>query len=129
MQEPQGNLVAIHGVGDTFDIHCAAINASSAGDNTIIPAQTGKKIRVLGIKLSCGGNVTVTWKQGLGGSAASITDEFGTALAAESFADKGGMADFWGPWGWMFESGEGLALNMYLSASVQVSGFINFILV
>ena len=40
------------------------VNISTSGDNTVIPAQTGKTIRVSNIVLSLAGETTVQFKSG-----------------------------------------------------------------
>jgi hypothetical protein len=101
-------------------IKAASLDAHDSGDNTIVAAIPGRHVRVVGIKLSVAGDVTITWKSGLGGTT--------TALAtAETFKAGGGMSDFWGPHGYFFETLEGEALNCYLGGSVQVSGWINYV--
>jgi hypothetical protein len=127
MLEPFRNIASIAGSHKVFTIYSNIINASSNGDNLIISSIINKKFRILGLKFSCASDVTITWKNGLGGGAVIVSDAYSTALAAESFAAKGGMSDFWGPWGWFFETSVGSSLNMYLSGGVQVSGWINYI--
>lgn len=125
MAEPQVDFVAVKGSDEMHQTHTAIINAALNGDNTIVPAQVEKKIRVLGIKFSCASAVTTTWKS----NASAVTDAYGNAVAAESFAANGGMSDLWGPWCWFFETDRGEALTLNLSGAVQVSGFVSFILV
>ena len=100
----------------------AKIDAASSGDNEIVAAVSGRKIRVVGLKLSVALDVTVNWKSGLAGGASDI-------IPAETFKEGGGMSDYWGPDGAMLETLSGEALNMYLGAAVQVSGWLNYLLV
>ena len=92
------------------------IDVASSGDNTIVSAVEGKKIRVLQYALVCSDAVTVQWKS-----------SGGTALSgAMSFAANGGISCPFSPVG-LFETaiGEGLVLN--LSAAVQVSGHLVYV--
>lgn len=99
-------------------VKAAKIDAASAGDNTVVAAVAGKKIRVVGIKFSVASDVTVTWKSGTGGTALS---------GAETFKAGGGMSDYWGPHGYFFETSAGALLNCSLGGAVQVSGWLNYI--
>jgi len=100
----------------------STIETSSSGNTTIVPAVTGRKIRVLNYTLIASGAVSVIWKSG------AATNISGTmALAA-----NGGMApscSISSPAGMLgvFETniGEGLVLN--LSAAVQVGGHLVYI--
>jgi hypothetical protein len=103
-----------------YIIKQAVINAASAGDNEVVAAISGKKIRVTGIKHSCASDVTTTWKSDTGGSAVALG-------SAETFKAGGGMSDNWGPYGFFFETALGKSLNLYLSGAVQVSGWVNYI--
>lgn len=102
----------------------AIVNASSAGDNSIVAAVANKKIRVTSINLGpIGSAVTTTWKSDTGGSAVAID-------AARAWTQTGaGMSDCWLPHGYFFETAAGKALNLYLSGAVQVSGTINYLLI
>jgi len=94
----------------------AKIDVASSGDNTIVSAVTGKKIRVLQYSLVCGAATTVQWKS-----------SGGTTLSGDmQFAANGGISCPFSPVG-LFEtaSGEGLVLN--LSAANAVSGHLCYI--
>jgi len=94
----------------------AKIDVASSGDNTIVSAVTGKKIRVLQYSLVCGAETTVQWKS-----------SGGTTLSGDmQFAANGGISCPFSPVG-LFEtaSGEGLVLN--LSAANAVSGHLCYI--
>ena len=110
-------------IGDGYPIELyrilhAGINVATAADHTIVAASIGRKIRVTAIKFSVAGDVTVTWKSNA------------TALGgAETFKEGGGMCDNWGPHGDFFETVAGEALKFAPSGAVQVSGWINYILV
>jgi len=98
----------------------AQIDAASAGDNQIVAAVPGFKIRVLAIKFSVASDVTTSWMSGLAGGASQL-------WPAETWKAGGGMSDAWGPICFFFETLTGEALNLYLGGAVQVSGGINYI--
>ena len=105
----------------------AIINASSAGANTIVGAESGKVIRVVGIHLVIASAVTVTWQSTTAARATNLT-------GPQSYGDTSGMTDCWNPEGLMsgayfFQTGVGEALTMSLGSGVQVSGTVNYILI
>ena len=91
----------------------AEIDVASAGDNTIVAAVTGKKIRVLQYSLVCSDATTVQWKSS-GGS---------TLSGDMSFAANGGISSAFSPSG-LFETVAGEALVLNLSAGNPVSGHL-----
>lgn len=98
-------------------IKSAAIAASSSGDNTVVAAVTGKKIRVLGYVLVANAAVNTKWKSG------ASTDKTGLlynaangGVSASVVADPGEV--FW------FETTSGEALVLNLSAAVAVGGHV-----
>ena len=125
MAEPQSNEVVLKGNNEVFETLTAIINVSAAGDNTIVAARAGRKIRVLGIMMVCADLVSTTWKS----DSDAVTDAYGNTISQKSWAKNGGMSDLWGPWCWFFETQAGEALKLHLSGSVQVTGFVSFILV
>lgn len=92
----------------------AAISASANGDNTLIAAMPGKRIRVFQYLLMAASNVTVRFESNAGGTALS---------GVMSIAGNGGQAPPWCPPGCM-ETDSGHLLNLELSSGVQVSGWI-----
>lgn len=105
---------------EKFFIKQAKIDTASAGDNAIVSAVAGRKIRVTAIKFSVASDVTTKWMTGTGLGAVELGD-------AETWKAGGGMSDNWGPYGYFFETAVGEALNLYLGGAVQVSGWINYI--
>lgn len=90
----------------------AVINATSDGDNTVVAAVSGKRIRVLGYVLNVNAAGTVQWKSGAS-----------TALSgAMEFVDGGGVAAApVTPYGkYWFKTGVGEAL--VLTTAVGVDG-------
>jgi hypothetical protein len=96
----------------------AKISAAGAGDNTVVAAVAGSKIRVLSYRFQAGGDVDVKFRSGAGG-----TDLTG-AMSAGAKGGGGGAA--YSPAG-HFESAAGAALVVNLSLSVQVSGHLCYI--
>lgn len=93
----------------------AAITGSSSGDNAIVAAVTGKKIRVLGYVVTASGAVNAKFRSG-------TTDISGLIYAAAN----GGAASGFNPVG-HFETTAGAALNMNLSGAVAVGGHVTYI--
>lgn len=99
----------------------AAINAASSGDNTLVAAVTGKRIRVHAYELSASGAVNAKFKDG------ASTDLTGLlylaaagsgADALERTNDSDGL--------FQTTAGNGLVLN--LSGAVAVGGLVDFTL-
>jgi len=89
----------------------AIIQEASSGDNEVVAAVTGKKIRVLAYNFMSNGAVNAKWRSG-------TTDISG--LSYMDAAGKGKVAPF-NPVGW-FETAAGAALNLNLSGAVAVGG-------
>lgn len=96
----------------------ATIAASTSGNNTLISAVTGKKIRVLAYNLIGNGAVNAKFQSG-----ASGTDLTGLKYIA---AAGGGICAPFNPVGW-FETGSATLLNLNLSAAVAVGGEIVYV--
>jgi len=101
-----------------FNVIDTAINASSNGNNTLISATPGRQIWVLSWFLISGGIVNVTFQDGAGGT--SLTGPI--PLIANT-----GVACQHNPASW-FQTSTGNLLNLNLSAGVQVSGVLTYIL-
>ncbi len=94
-----------------------AITAAS-GDQTILSAVSGKKIRVLGYALVTDTASALTWESG-GSTAIS---------GAMTFAANGGISAVPSKWGWVETlSGESLVLNVGTAATV--GGHVTYVLV
>lgn len=93
----------------------AAISASTSGDNTLVAAVTGKKIRVLNYVLVVASSVIARFESSAGGTALSGQ----MTLAA-------GVASAYAPTG-VLETAEGELLNLELGGAVQVSGHLSYI--
>ena len=93
----------------------AKIDVASAGDNTIVAAVAGKKIRVLQYALVVGAATTVIWKSG------------STAISGDmSFDANSGISSPFSPVG-LFETAAGEALVLNLSAANPVSGHLVYV--
>lgn len=97
----------------------AAIAASSSGNNTIVSAVTGKKIRVLTYVIIANGTVNAKWQDG-----ASGTDLSGLLYLV---VNTGASIPFC-PVGQLQTSASTL-LNLNLSAGVAVGGHLTYVLV
>lgn len=95
----------------------AAISAASSGNNTIVAAVSGKKIRVLSYKLMGDGAVTAKFQSGAGGT--DLTGAF--AIGA-----NGGVGGDFCPVGF-FETGSAALLNLSLGSAVGVRGHLTYI--
>ena len=95
----------------------AAISTSSSGDTTVVPAVTGRQIRVIKLSFVCAANVTVTWKSSVAGA---IT-------GPEAYAANGGIADYCPEGIMQTAQGEGLVIN--LNGNVSVGGKLTYVLV
>jgi hypothetical protein len=96
----------------------ATISASSSGNNTVVAAVTGKKIRVLAYNLIGNGAVNAKFK-----TAAAGADLTGLKYIA---AAGGGICAPFNPLGW-FETVSGDLLNLNLSAAVAVGGELVYV--
>ncbi len=95
----------------------AAIDAATSGNNTIVAAVSGKKIRVLAVYFNTAAAVTTRFE----------SDASGTALTGQNvWAGNDGIALSYSPVGW-FETVEGELLNLELSAAISVDGAIVYI--
>ena len=98
-------------------IQRAVISASNSGDNTIVAATAGEKIKVLGMMLVASGDVSIRFESGAGGTALTGVMDLGAA-------GNGFILPVSRPgWHWM-ETAVGALLNLELSTATQVSGFI-----
>jgi len=95
----------------------AVIDDATSGNNTIVAAVAGKKIRVLQWALVCAGAVTVRWEDGASG----------TALTGQmQFAANSGMNSGFCPVG-HFETTANTLLNLELSAATSVDGWLVYV--
>lgn len=95
----------------------ASIAVSSSGDNTLVAAVVGKKIRVLSYTLVAAGAVTCRFEDGAGGTAKS---------GQMSFAANGGVSVPFSPVG-HFETTANTLLNLELGGAVAVAGHLTYV--
>lgn len=96
----------------------AIIDGATSGDNTLVAAVTGKKIRVLALfAIMTGTAVTIRFESGAGG----------TALTGQMQPTQGGgFVLSYNPVGW-FETAAGELLNMELSGAQSVDGVLTYV--
>lgn len=100
------------------EVQYASISVTAAGDNTVVAAVAGRKIRVLGVFLvASGGANTVRFESGAGGTALT---------GAMDLASDGQFAPGYNPLGW-FETAAGALLNLELSAGTLVAGALTYV--
>ena len=104
--------------GDARDnvVKRAVLSGAGSGDNSVVAAVTGKRIRVVSLFLIAAGAVNVRFESGAGGDALT---------GVMSIAANGGLALNANYDGW-FQTNGGEALNMELGGAVQVSGALTY---
>lgn len=95
------------------------ISCATSGNNTLVSAVTGYKIRVHNIVAVATSAVTMKFQSGAAG-----TDLTG----AMPFGDNGGFAPGFDPYG-HFETAASTLLNLSLGGAIQVSGYLVYSLV
>jgi len=95
----------------------AAIRCNTSGNNTIVAATSGKKIKVLGVFLVAAGSVDVRFESGASGTA--LTGQMSLAADGDGFVLPVAPAGY--HW---FETASGALLNLELSGAVYVDGCI-----
>ena len=97
----------------------APLDHATSGNNEIIAAVAGKKIRVLSALAIAAGTVLARFESGAGGD--PLTGQM--PLVANS-----GFSINYNSAGW-FETNVGEALNLELSAAISVDGVLNYDLI
>jgi hypothetical protein len=95
----------------------AAIAAASSGDNTLVAAVSGKKLRVLSLVLLSTAKQTVAFESGASGTA--LTGQM------ELAADAALVLPF-NPEGW-FETAASALLNLELGGANAVAGALSYV--
>lgn len=100
-----------------IQVKYAKIDAASNGDNTLVAAVAGKRIRVLSLFYLASGGVNVRFESGAGGTALTGQMEHSgqTGVVLPHNED-----------GW-FETEEGDLLNVELSTGVSIDGAMSYI--
>lgn len=107
-----------HFIHEPGEVKRVAIAASSSGNNTLVAAVTGKRIRVLQYLLMANGAVNAKFQNGAGGSDLTGLHYFDSAGA--------GAAPTFCPVG-MFDTDAGTLLNLNLSSGVAVGGWLVYV--
>lgn len=103
--------------GEEIEPKFVAIDHATSGNNTLVAAVAGKKIRVLALMIIAGDEVTARFE-----SAAN-----GTALSGQiQLVAQAGFTLPFSPVGW-FETVVGELLNLELSAAVSVDGVLVYV--
>ena len=95
----------------------AVVSGATGGNNTLVAAVSGKKIKVLELMLVVAGAVNIQLESGVGG--AYITGLMTTNAAADQIYMPMSRPGYH-----HIETAQGTLLNMELSGAVQVSGWI-----
>ena len=101
-----------------MSIKYALIDEAASGLNEVVAAKTGYKFVVLEYGLIAAGAVSVTWKTATTALSGAMPIAANGGISASSFVVVPG-----GVYG-MFETAVSEALNLTLSAAVQVSGHL-----
>lgn len=104
---------------DSRRVKDAVIDGATSGNNTVVAAVSGKKIRVMSCYLVNGhtSTQTIRFESGAGG----------TALSGQIIlAANGGFVLPYNPEGW-FETADGALLNLELAGATTVDGGLNYI--
>jgi hypothetical protein len=93
------------------------INASANGNNTLVAAVVGRRIRVLGAVLVAAGTVSPQFQSGASGSALT---------GAMPMVANGVLTLPFNPEGW-FETAVNTLLNLNLSGAIGVTGVLQYV--
>lgn len=103
--------------GISYQVKQSGINATSLGDNTVVAAVTGKRIRVVAIAFTASANVDVAHKSGASN----------TLISAMPVAKYGGIGLNFMPHGFLCETNAGEAYVLNLSGTCNVRGTVNYV--
>lgn len=101
------------------ELQYASIDAAASGDNTLVAAVSGKRIRVVSLFLVASGAVTVAFESGASGTA--LTGDMNVGA-------NGNIVMPFNPEGW-FQTVAGALLNMELGSATSVDGCLTYVLV
>jgi hypothetical protein len=107
------------------ELQYAKIDAATSGDNTLVAATSGKKIRVLSLFLVPAGTVTARFESGASGTA--LTGQMVLPVEGQHYATPALTLPF-NPEGW-FQTAASQLLNLELSGAVSVDGALTYVLV
>lgn len=103
-------------MGKYSDLQFGSIDTASSGDNTLVLAAAGKKVRVFSYVFVASGAVAVRWKSGANNKSGAM------ALAANGGIAMPATRDF----GEVLATNAGEALILNLGGAVQVSGHFTY---
>ena len=112
-----------HAEGSYPQAKYVAISGATSGNNTLVAAVSGKKIRVLHMLVIAASAVDIRIEDGANGAGSN-----GSLTGVMSVAANAGFNTGFNQHG-LFETSSGTLLNMELGGAVQVSGFLVYILV
>ncbi len=104
--------------GSSLTVKYAVIDHAVSGDNTIVAAVTGKRIRVVSLCLISTGTVNVRFESGASGTA--LTGQMNLVANAGFVLNENHS-------GW-FQTAAGSLLNLELSGATSVDGMLTYIL-
>ena len=96
------------------------ISATASGDNTVVPAIAGMRIRVLGYVAMAAGTVAATWKSDSTSLSGAMTIGTGNGLSVQQSQSTAQSECA------VIQTEPGAALILNLSAAVAVGGHINY---
>lgn len=102
--------------GISYPVKQASVNATAAGDNTVIAAVTNKRLRILLLLHTGSGDLVIEYKSGSN-----------VIINGMSFANRGGLGLNAMPFGYILETNVGEAFVMSLSSARNVRGTVNYI--
>jgi hypothetical protein len=105
--------------GEMATVKYAVIDEATSGNNTLVAAVTGKKIRVLNYVMVSGGTVTTRFESGAGGTALSGQMTMFLTVSNPMSISCGSVG--------CFETAAGELLNLELSAAQSVDGHLAYI--
>lgn len=114
----QSSVTTYCGGQYTAPIKFAPISAASSGDNTLVAAVAGKKIRVIFYTMIAAAAVDVRFESGAGGTA--LTGVMNLPAAGNGAAPSCGIYG-------CFETAAGALLNLELSGAVSVGGHLTYV--
>lgn len=114
----QGPGLGIGSGAGTSALLFAPIDVSSAGDNTVLAADSTRKIKVQNYVLVADSAVSARWKSG---AATNLS-------GAMSLATSGGVAAAAGAGTWLLETAAAQALVLNLGGAVGVRGHLAYFL-
>lgn len=101
---------------DASPIKYAAFGAATAGNNTLLAAVSGKKIRILSLCIIAGAAASIYFQSGTGGAVI-----FGDSTNKIQLAANGGFVLPFSSAGW-FETAASVLLNLNSSSTGPLSG-------